>query len=77
MRKKLAAIAAAATLTLGATAVPAHAAPSIPNTSELSAAHPEIAQGLLLLISVPVMMSSFGSSLIGIPQCGLHDTRAC
>ncbi|SQH99875.1 hypothetical protein [Corynebacterium minutissimum] len=29
------------------------------------------------IIAIPVTLSSIALSFIGIPQCGLHDTRGC
>ncbi|MCG7275523.1 hypothetical protein [Corynebacterium singulare] len=29
------------------------------------------------IIAIPVMLSSIALSFLGIPQCGLHDTRGC
>ncbi|ACP33726.1 putative membrane protein [Corynebacterium aurimucosum ATCC 700975] len=29
------------------------------------------------VIAIPVMLSSFALSMLGIPQCGLHDTTGC
>lgn len=29
------------------------------------------------IIAIPVMLSSFALSMLGIPQCGLHDTTGC
>ena len=29
------------------------------------------------IIAIPVTLSSLVLSFIGIPQCGLHDTRGC
>ena len=37
----------------------------------------EVADTLFVLLAVPVIGSSILSSMIGIEQCGLHDTRAC
>ncbi|AJI79710.1 hypothetical protein [Corynebacterium singulare] len=29
------------------------------------------------IIAIPVTLSSIALSFLGIPQCGLHDTRGC
>ncbi|MDO5031121.1 hypothetical protein [Corynebacterium sp.] len=30
-----------------------------------------------VVVGIPAMLSSMGSSMLSIPQCGLFDTRAC
>ena len=29
------------------------------------------------IIAIPVTLSSLALSFLGVPQCGLHDTRGC
>ena len=29
------------------------------------------------IIAIPVTLSSIALSFLGVPQCGLHDTRGC
>ena len=63
----------AAVLLSGAVATPAQAQSDVPapqfTTEMLSSVLPEpVREVLWLVFAVPV---------IGIPQCGLHDTRAC
>lgn len=46
--------------------------------AELSSHLPQqVREAIYLMIALPIMTSSLLSSMIGIPQCGLHDTRAC
>lgn len=40
--------------------------------SEFGVDHPSFG-----VIAIPVMLSSFALSMLGIPQCGLHDTTGC
>lgn len=70
-----------AALLSGVIATPAQAQSEVPapqfTTEMLSSVLPEpIQSALWLLFAVPVIGSSILSSAIGIPQCGLHDTRA-
>lgn len=71
-----------AALLSGAIAPPAQAQSDVPapqfTTEMISSVVPEPVREILwLVIAVPVIGSSILSSVIGIPQCGLHDTRAC
>lgn len=80
-RSVVAALSAAALLS-GAVAAPAQAQSDVPapqfTTEMLSSVLPEpVREVLWLVFAVPVIGSSILSSVIGIPQCGLHDTRAC
>ena len=75
---------ATAALLSGAVAAPAqaHSEVAVPDpqftTEMLSSVLPEpIRDVLWLVFAVPVIGSSILSSAIGIPQCGLHDARAC
>lgn len=84
----LAAIAAAATITLsGLTAAPAHAqiddtSSQLPFADQLSSEEPWSTWGdaafsiIGSAIWTPVILSAMGSSLLG-PQCHLGDTRGC
>lgn len=39
---------------------------------------PEVGQAIYLSAAIPVISTSmFLSYVLNIPQCGLHDTRAC
>lgn len=78
----------AATMLVSAVAAPAQAQVQVPTSSEIAQASsspqvlssylpPQVAEALFLVFAVPVIGSSILSSMIGIPQCGLHDTRAC
>lgn len=76
-RRSFAALASAALLT-GAVAAPAQAQPEYTaQASSTESALEQLQLAFLMIVAVPVMGSSFLSSIIGIPQCGLHDTRAC
>lgn len=83
MVKKLASVATAGVLALGIAApVPAFA-----NTTETGSAHSsqtiledpvgELESFAYLSTVFPLLLSSVALSVIGVPQCGLHDTRGC
>ncbi|MGO1799888.1 hypothetical protein [Corynebacterium casei] len=84
MRKKIASIVMACALAFGA-AAPAPAFAQNANepgrTDNLDSTggliDNEMFGHLALIFGIPYMLSSMGSSLIGIEQCGLHDTRGC
>ncbi|MDO5453375.1 MAG: hypothetical protein Q4F37_00140 [Corynebacterium sp.] len=79
------AVAASGALLLGTAMTPPPAAASVvtgidylsPGSSDLAERFPDVASALWLLAAVPVIGSSILSSVIGVPQCGLHDTRGC
>jgi len=84
MRKKIASIVMAGALAFGAAApAPAFAqntnepGPTDNLTSTGGLIDNEMFGYLALIFGIPYMLSSMGSSLIGIEQCGLHDTRGC
>lgn len=76
-------VTAAATALLASTAIPAQAQEQTPPPKDflavISSMIPEEVQsGIMLSLGVPVIGSSmFSSYVLNIPQCGLHDTRAC
>jgi hypothetical protein len=80
-----AAVAASGALLLGSAVTPPAADATVvtgiddlsPGSAELAQHFPDVASALWLLAAVPVIGSSILSSAIGIPQCGLHDTRGC
>lgn len=80
-----AAVVAGGALLLGSTVTPPAADATVitgidylsPGSAELAQQFPDVASALWLLAAVPVIGSSILSSVIGIPQCGLHDTRGC
>ena len=84
MRKKIASLVMACALAFGA-AAPAPAFAQNTNepgrtdnlTSTGGLIDNEMFGHLALIFGIPYMLSSMGSSLIGIEQCGLHDTRGC
>lgn len=81
MRKKLAAIAAAATITLGVAApAPANAVvQSAISNSSAFVEDPVAASSSLLgfLIWTPFILSSMIPSFLGFEMCNLFDTRGC
>ncbi|MFZ2290911.1 hypothetical protein [Corynebacterium casei] len=87
MFKKFVSIGAAGALAVGIAAPsPAMANPAVDsfaqsaqNSSQGFMEDParEAQNGVSLSAFFPYMLSSMGSSLIGIEQCGLHDTRGC
>lgn len=86
MRKKIASIVMAGALAFGAVApTPAFAQNTNPNgpgpNDQLNSSggliDDSVFSHLLLIFGLPVIMSSMGSSLLGIEQCGLHDVRGC
>lgn len=78
MKRPLAIIGATALLL---TAAPtAHAEDSTPhNTNQGSSTdlNELVFSPIYDIIAIPVTLSSMVLSFIGIPQCGLHDTRGC
>jgi len=87
MFKKFASIAVAAALAVGIAAPsPTMANPAVDsfvqsaqNSSQGFMEDParEAQNGGFLSAFFPYLFASMGSSLIGIEQCGLHDTRGC
>lgn len=87
MRNKVASIAVADAPAVGIAApAPAMANPAVDsfvqytqNSSQGFLEDParEAQNGVFLSAFFPYLFSSMGSSLIGIEQCGLHDTRGC
>lgn len=80
------AVAASATLLAGLATAPAQAATPEPVHHSVVAAAPselssqiaaDVQTALFVLVGFPIVASSVLSSAIGIPQCGLHDTRGC
>lgn len=84
LRLAVVALSTSALITTGTAIAPVQAqtAVEVPapafTTEMISSVLPQQLQEFLFLaIAFPVMASSVLSSTIGIPQCGLHDTRAC
>lgn len=83
-RSGVVALSTAALIITGTAIAPAQAQTTVEiptpafTTEMISSALPQQLQEFLYLaVAFPVIGSSVLSSVIGIPQCGLHDTRAC
>lgn len=84
LRLAVVALSTSALITTGTAIAPVQAQMAIEvpapafTTEMLSSVLPQQLQEFLYLaVALPVIASSVLSSVIGIPQCGLHDTRAC
>lgn len=78
--KKSAAIIGATALALTATptAIPDEGgSQSSQQSSSLSPSEFGVDHPFFGIVAIPVMLSSFALSMLGIPQCGLHDSTVC